>query len=288
MNMQKGVLTHVRSIGQSSFSQSVGSDFRAQYQCRHAEKDRENNVWTDKADTDRSHTKSYSNASYMSDKSIHNGELSTRNCTSSKREHAENLLAPHHEHANQRDDKNRRILNDVTNKSRSRPQGNVSSDLNSGKENNAPGAHSDSRQRHASSTDRVRKNRCSLGDIMQPLSVYRLRPIRQKTRNVVLSILEDETVCLEFIKPKGSEMYVTEVLRISSDGNKITSYDDANGRVGLPLEEKPPPVPDSAVSYAFSGLPQKFWKKYQYADKFIRLVRMKSPKVGRLLWIFRF
>lgn len=122
---------------------------------------------------------------------------------------------------------------------------------------------------------------CRLEDIMEPLSVRRLRPIRQKTRNVVLSILEDETVALEFIKSNGNDAYVTEVLRISSDGNKITSY-NTNGREGVLLQENPLPIPASAVSYAFSGLPKKLWKKYQYADKFIRLVRMKSPKVSPL------
>ena len=126
-----------------------------------------------------------------------------------------------------------------------------------------------------------KNGQCRLENIMGPLNVRRLRPIRQKTRNVVLSILEDETVCLEFIKSKGSDIYVTEVLRISSDGNKITSY-TTNGREGVVLQEKPPPIPRTAVSYAFSGLPRKLWKKYQYADKFIRLVRMKSPKVSLL------
>ena len=119
----------------------------------------------------------------------------------------------------------------------------------------------------------------SLEDIMEPLNVRRLRPIRQKTRNVVLSILDDETVCLEFIKSKAGEMYVTEVMRVSTDGNKVTCY-QPNGRDGVPLLAIPADIPKSAVSYAFSGLPQRLWKKYQYADKFVRLVRMKSPKVS--------
>ena len=131
-----------------------------------------------------------------------------------------------------------------------------------------------------SSSDFVGNKKISptLETVMEPLNVRRLRPIRQKTRNVVLSILEDETVCLEFIKSKGKDFYVTEVFRVSSDGNKVTTY-QANGRDGVPLLDRPGEVPKSAVSYAFSGLPQKLWKKYQYADKFVRLVRMKSPKV---------
>ncbi len=118
----------------------------------------------------------------------------------------------------------------------------------------------------------------SLEDIMKPLNVERLRPIRQKTRNVVVSILEDETVCLEFIKSKANCEFVMEVFKVSSDGIKITTY-QPNGKIGIPLQASPSVTPSSAVSYAFSGLPQRLWKKYQYADKFVRLVRMKTPKV---------
>ena len=117
-----------------------------------------------------------------------------------------------------------------------------------------------------------------LDEIMEPLNAERLRPIRQKTRNAVVSVLEDESVCLEFLQSKGGESLVVEVFRISSDGIKITTY-HPNGRKGIPLQDTPSSIPQTAVSYAFSGLPQKYWKKYQYADKFVKLVRMKTPKV---------
>eukprot|EP00794_Sanderia_malayensis_P006890 gene6890-7668_t len=119
----------------------------------------------------------------------------------------------------------------------------------------------------------------SLEDVMKPLNVQRLRPIRQKTRNVVVSILEDETVCLEFIKARGSDdVRVMEVFKVTSDGIKITTY-QPNGKQGTPLAPTAGVTPSSAVSYAFSGLPQRLWKKYQYADRFVRLVRMKTPKI---------
>ena len=142
-----------------------------------------------------------------------------------------------------------------------------------GKENDNCVTCSSSQQRKSTKQSR------SLEDIMEPLNVRRLRPIRQKTRNVVLSILEDESVCLEFIKSKGNAVYVMEVFRITCDGIKVTSY-CPNGKIGVPLTQAPPETLNSAVSYAFSGLPQRLWKKYQYADKFVRLVRMKSPKVS--------
>lgn len=118
----------------------------------------------------------------------------------------------------------------------------------------------------------------SLEKIMDPLSSVRLRPIRQKTRNAVVSILEDSSICLEFIQNRGGIEYVVEVLRISEDGIKVTIF-SPNGKIGVPLCETPHSVPPTAISYAFSVLPQKYWKKYQYADKFVRLVKMKTPKV---------
>jgi len=118
----------------------------------------------------------------------------------------------------------------------------------------------------------------SLEKTMDPLSSIRLRPIRQKTRNAVVSILEDSSICLEFIQNRGGIEYVVEVLRISEDGIKVTIF-SPNGKIGVPLCETPHSVPSTAISYAFSALPQKYWKKYQYADKFVRLVKMKTPKI---------
>ena len=113
----------------------------------------------------------------------------------------------------------------------------------------------------------------------KPLSSERLRPIRQKTRNAVVSILEDETVALEFLQKRNGDDYVIEVLLISGDGIKVTQF-HPNGRQGIELADTPPTLQSStAVSYAFSALPTKLWKKYQYAEKFVRLVKMKTPKV---------
>lgn len=49
----------------------------------------------------------------------------------------------------------------------------------------------------------------------------RLRPIRQKTRNAVVNIMDDGTVCLEFFKKRDSEEKVLEVFWISSDGLQV-------------------------------------------------------------------
>lgn len=121
----------------------------------------------------------------------------------------------------------------------------------------------------------------SLGDVVEPLNSERLRPIRQKTRNAVVSILDDGEVALEFFHHKNGVDKVFEVLRISQNGMKIAVY-QPNGKAGVPLSSQPPPAPkgwESTCTYLFSSLPSKYWKKYQYATRFVHLVRKKTPKV---------
>ncbi|XP_073459848.1 serine/threonine-protein kinase PLK4 isoform X1 [Aquarana catesbeiana] len=119
---------------------------------------------------------------------------------------------------------------------------------------------------------------CSLRSIVSPLNSERLKPIRQKTKNAVVSILDTGDVCMEFLKEQNSQERVKEVLRISCDGNLIYVYHPNEGR-GFPLDDRPPSPPESMLSYTFESLPEKYWKKYQYAWKFTELVRSKTPKV---------
>ena len=121
----------------------------------------------------------------------------------------------------------------------------------------------------------------SLGDIVEPLNSTRLRPIRQKTRNAVVSITDDGEVCLEFFHHKNGQDRVFEVLRISQNGMKISVY-QPNGKSGIPLSLQPPLPPagcELTSTYLFSNLPSKYWKKYQYATIFVHLVRTTTPKV---------
>lgn len=57
--------------------------------------------------------------------------------------------------------------------------------------------------------------------VTSPINSDRLRPIRQKTRNAVVNILEDGEVCLEFLKTKEGKDSVVEVCKISPDGRKV-------------------------------------------------------------------
>ncbi|KAK2494119.1 hypothetical protein MC885_003182 [Smutsia gigantea] len=118
----------------------------------------------------------------------------------------------------------------------------------------------------------------TLWSITSPLTACRLKPIRQKTKKAVVSILDSEEVCVELLKECTSQEYVKEVLQISSDGNMITIYYPNDGR-GFPLADRPPLPTDNSSSYSFDNLPEKYWRKYQYASRFVQLVRSKSPKI---------
>ncbi|XP_045408254.1 serine/threonine-protein kinase PLK4 isoform X2 [Lemur catta] len=118
----------------------------------------------------------------------------------------------------------------------------------------------------------------TLRSITSPLIAHRLKPIRQKTKKAVVSILDSEEVCVELLKEYTSQEYVKEVLQISSDGNMITIYYPNDGR-GFPLADRPPSPTDNISRYSFDNLPEKYWRKYQYASRFVQLVRSKSPKI---------
>ena len=103
-----------------------------------------------------------------------------------------------------------------------------------------------------------------------PLTSTRLRPIRQKTSNAVVNILDDGVVCLEFFKTRGGEERVKEVWWISPDGVNVEVY-QPNGDKGVPLRKLPPSPPSPSSThlkhFKCSDLPTKYWKKYQYATR---------------------
>uniref|UniRef100_A0A4W6FC39 Serine/threonine-protein kinase PLK4 n=1 Tax=Lates calcarifer TaxID=8187 RepID=A0A4W6FC39_LATCA len=122
------------------------------------------------------------------------------------------------------------------------------------------------------------KERKTLRDIVPPLCASRLKPIRQKTKNAVVSILDTGEVCMELLKCQSGQERVKEVLRISCDGSMVTIYQPNNGK-GFPVLDCPPAPPEDILICSYEDLPEKYWKKYQYASKFVQLVKSKTPKV---------
>ncbi|AWP16517.1 putative serine/threonine-protein kinase PLK4 [Scophthalmus maximus] len=122
------------------------------------------------------------------------------------------------------------------------------------------------------------KEKKTLRDVVPPLCASRLKPIRQKTKNAVVSILETGEVCMELLKYQSGQERVKEVHRISCDGSMVTIYQPNNGK-GFPVLDCPPAPPEDILICSFEDLPEKYWKKYQYASKFVQLVKSKTPKV---------
>lgn len=117
-----------------------------------------------------------------------------------------------------------------------------------------------------------------------PLSTVRLQPTRHATKNAILSILDEPPgeVVLEFIKYKAKygEERIHDVCRISSDGLRIVLYQPNHGK-GVKLQDRPPELPSNGADhmYCYENLPEKHWKKYFYAHRFVQMVRAKTPKV---------
>ncbi|XP_063620371.1 serine/threonine-protein kinase PLK4 [Cydia splendana] len=111
-----------------------------------------------------------------------------------------------------------------------------------------------------------------------PLCADRLPVISHKTRNAILKI-EPGGVIVEFIKKKGKdrEEKVVEICKISKDGMKIVIYSVDNNKDKPKLDLEHDPKPDEIFTY--HNLPQKHWKKYLYASRFVDLVKAKTPKI---------
>ena len=108
-----------------------------------------------------------------------------------------------------------------------------------------------------------------------------LRPTRQASKNAVLNIMDGNEVVLELIKVKKNQQFIMEVIRIQSEHDLITIY-QPNGGKGCPISNRPPPMPHDTQLYSqynYKNLPQNYWKKYDLASKFVKMVRSRTPKI---------
>lgn len=110
-----------------------------------------------------------------------------------------------------------------------------------------------------------------------PLCADRLPTISHRTRNAILKI-EPTEVIVEFIKKKGKdrEEKVVEICKISKDGMRIIIYTPDNNKVKNGEQEE---KIDPNEVFSYHNLPQKHWKKYLYASRFVDLVKAKTPKI---------
>ena len=71
------------------------------------------------------------------------------------------------------------------------------------------------------------------------------------------------------------------MIRIDSESDQITVYQPNNGK-GVVMANRPPSPPtDKAafLQFSYSNPPQSYWKKYDLAAKFVRMVRSRTPKI---------
>ena len=110
------------------------------------------------------------------------------------------------------------------------------------------------------------------------LSSTRLRPTRQRTKNVVANISTTGEICLEFLKTRRGQEVVSEVMRISGDGDRIVLYTPEQGTAPT---SAPAAIPTSGADsfHSYDSLPGKYHKKYQYAARFVNLVKASTPKI---------
>ena len=93
--------------------------------------------------------------------------------------------------------------------------------------------------------------------------------------------MDKNEVVLELIKVKKNQQFIMEVIRIEAGIDKITIYQPNNGK-GCLISNRPPSPPldrDSYLQFDYKSLPQSYWKKYDLASKFVKMVRSRTPKI---------
>lgn len=113
---------------------------------------------------------------------------------------------------------------------------------------------------------------------VSPLNSNRLQPTRHTTKNVILTILNNGEVCLEFLKRRNSTKQISEVCRISGDGQRIILYKPTTT---VEIGSQPLPLPSGGADnmYSYENLPSYHHQKYMYASRFVKLVQAKTPKL---------
>nr|XP_018670432.1 serine/threonine-protein kinase PLK4-like isoform X1 [Ciona intestinalis] len=132
---------------------------------------------------------------------------------------------------------------------------------------------------HSHTSSNTRRAEAKSRDLPN-INSCRLRTIRQKAKNSMVSILQNGEVCLEIVNSKTGKDIVTEVLCVSDNGNSIKIFSPTTKeQSGYILSKQPPIPPDSTNTYEKSTLPDKYHNKYKYLARFVQLVRSKTPKV---------
>ncbi|XP_070197186.1 serine/threonine-protein kinase PLK4-like isoform X2 [Littorina saxatilis] len=120
---------------------------------------------------------------------------------------------------------------------------------------------------------------CVLGSRKKPapLNTARLKPFRQATKRAILTILETGHVSVEVVKRKGEQETVVELFVVSGDGQQICMEQTKQGDGGF--ADNLSNLNQSWKTFNYETLPEKLWKKYSHAVRFVELVKSKTAKV---------
>ncbi|XP_071951441.1 serine/threonine-protein kinase PLK4-like [Antedon mediterranea] len=227
--------------------------------------------------TQKASLQAESRKEYSSELNLHDKQ-DFDDCTSKRRHHKEDCFGNNHDRGNDwhMNTNNSQGKNYTDSRSEQKDTRDNSHRSKSGKNNGTEDGNQKIRQ---SGRDVSKADSKSNNELPPPLNAKRLRPIRQKTRNAMVSVLDTGDVCLEFLKTRANQDRVVEVLQISDNGLQVMLF-HPNGSKGVPVTDSPPSADkEQTLKYSYNDLPTKYWKKYQYAVKFVQLVRSKTPKV---------
>ncbi|KAH9513968.1 hypothetical protein Btru_031863 [Bulinus truncatus] len=112
------------------------------------------------------------------------------------------------------------------------------------------------------------------------INTARLKPIRQRVNRIIMTILDSGHVSLEILghlnnQPDGPEI-AKELFHVSPDGKHVEVYQSLEGVAaidGNPVSSQPEKV------FKYPDMPEKQWKMYQHAFKFVDVIKSKTAKV---------
>lgn len=96
--------------------------------------------------------------------------------------------------------------------------------------------------------------------VSDPLCTRRLNPMKQMTKYGCIEIFTNGSVSVDFLD-------ASDILMISSDGLRIESFDKRNGQL------------NHMASSSIANLASPLKRRYEYARRFINLVKAKTPLI---------
>ncbi|CAG5129902.1 unnamed protein product [Candidula unifasciata] len=122
-------------------------------------------------------------------------------------------------------------------------------------------------------------------DKCPPINTSRLSPVSQRFGKICMAVSECGQVTLEVKSRVGKSCdsnqfeKTKKFIRISSDGMQIEVYKSVEG---APSIHGCPTSSPSGQVYTYPDMPERLWKKYHNAYKFVEVIKSVTPKVTLL------